>query len=290
MSRRPRGEGGLRWDETRQRWIVTITVGYDGRGKRVVRKASGRSRTEASTKLRALVREQENGLAAGKQGYTVADAVEDFLAFGLSRQEAVTVGRYRSLSRRHLLPRLGARRLQALTAREVDSWLTALASELSTDSLRRLHGCLNRSVRRAMSRDLVGRNVVELAEIPSGRMGRPSKSLTPEQVDSVLTDTASDRLHGYIAVSLLTGARTEEMRALRLDHVHLDEALGVPPHIGCGGRCAREATLRRAGAGERWPSPLVPSRRCAASVCVRSRTGSRLVSGGTSRAWSSQRE
>ena len=32
-ARRERGEGGLHWDEGRQRWIVTVTVGYDARGK-----------------------------------------------------------------------------------------------------------------------------------------------------------------------------------------------------------------------------------------------------------------
>ena len=46
----------------------------------------------------------------------------------------------------------------------------------------------------------------------------------------MLTKTAHDRLHAYIVVSLLTGARTEELRALRWDHVHLDDRLG-PPHL-----------------------------------------------------------
>ena len=67
-----------------------------------------------------------------------------------------------------------------------------------------------------------------------GRRGRPSKSLTPQNVDDVLTKTAPDRLHHYVVVSLLTGARTEELRALDWEHVHLDpEPLrtGVPPHI-----------------------------------------------------------
>ena len=59
------------------------------------------------------------------------------------------------------------------------------------------------------------RNVVELAEVPTGRAGRPSKSLTAEQVDDVLTKTAPHRLHNYIVLSLLTGGRTEELRALR---------------------------------------------------------------------------
>ena len=41
----------------------------------------------------------------------------------------------------------------------------------------------------------------------------------------MLTLIEPDRLHHYIVVSLLTGARTEKLRALRWDHVHLD---GMP--------------------------------------------------------------
>jgi integrase len=51
----------------------------------------------------------------------------------------------------------------------------------------------------------------------------------------VLSRTASDRLHHYIVLSLLTGARTEELRALRWEHVHIDGQphtdRSVPPHI-----------------------------------------------------------
>jgi hypothetical protein len=31
-TRRSHGEGELYWNEKRQRWIATVTVGYDGRG------------------------------------------------------------------------------------------------------------------------------------------------------------------------------------------------------------------------------------------------------------------
>lgn len=50
--RRGRGEGGLHWDGTRQRWIATVTIGYDARGKRITRKASGKTKTEAKDKLK----------------------------------------------------------------------------------------------------------------------------------------------------------------------------------------------------------------------------------------------
>jgi integrase len=86
-----------------------------------------------------------------------------------------------------------------------------------------------------MARDQVKRNVVELTDVPTGQPGRRSKSLTPEQVDDVLIKTAPDRLHPYLVVSLLTGARTEELRALRWEHVHLDgrpnAVQSAPPHL-----------------------------------------------------------
>ena len=56
-ARRSRGEGGLHWDETRQRWIATATLGFDARGKRITRKASGTTNTAAKAKLREAAAE-----------------------------------------------------------------------------------------------------------------------------------------------------------------------------------------------------------------------------------------
>jgi hypothetical protein len=79
VTRRARGDGGLHWDERRARWIAEITVGDDGRGKRVVRKAAGRTKTEAKTKLRDMLRDQADGLPIASYDYTVREAVEDWL-------------------------------------------------------------------------------------------------------------------------------------------------------------------------------------------------------------------
>jgi len=183
-----------------------------------------------------MVREQEDGLGVAVARYTVGEAVDDWLEHGLGRLDESTATKYRSMARRHIQPFLGARQLRELTAREVDAWLAGRAEVLSPEPLRRVHACLNRAVRRAMARDLVARNVVALSDLPrAARPGRPSKSLTPEQVDQILTLTASDPMHAYIVVSLLTGGRTEELRALRWEHVHLDpgnvRGSVVPPYL-----------------------------------------------------------
>ena len=232
--RRSRGDGGLRWSESRQRWIAEVTVGYTPAGKRVVRSASGKTKTEAKDRLRDLLREIEEGVSEDRR-YTVAQAVRDFLEYGLPRRSRSTVDKLRILAETHIIPGLGARKLRELTADDVDRWLADRAKVLSTRSLREVLSVLRRSVERAQKREKVRRNVVLLCEIPEGRAGRPSKSLTLEQAEAVLLAAEGTPMRAYVVVSLLTGARTEEMRALTWSHVDLvgrpDANPPVPPHM-----------------------------------------------------------
>jgi len=86
-----------------------------------------------------------------------------------------------------------------------------------------------------MARDKVKRNVVALCSVPKGKPGRPSKALTLAQAEAVLGAAERTRMRAYVVLSLLTGARTEELRALTWDHVDLTGEPGadppVPPHM-----------------------------------------------------------
>ncbi len=87
-------------------------------------------------------------------------------------------------------------------------------------------GCL-----RARRCGKVKRNVVMLCEIPAGQHGRPSKALTLDQAETVLTAAESSPLCAYIVLSLLIGARTEELRALTWDHVDLIGQPDADPEV-----------------------------------------------------------
>jgi integrase len=231
--RRSRGDGGLHWDEQRQRWIATITVGYDGRGKRITRKASGKTKTEAKDKLKEIQRNYEDGMAVAVTGYTVGDAVAYWLAHGLNGRDSHTIEMYRTYAETHIIPVLGKRKLRELTVEDVEKLLTDKSGILSTRSLRIIHSILRRAVHKAQVGDKIRRNVVLLCEVPEGRTGRPSKSLTLLQAEGVLkaAEQGPPRMCAYIIVSLLTGARTEEMRALRWLDVDLTGMPEVDPPV-----------------------------------------------------------
>jgi integrase len=221
-ARRSRGDGGLSWDGARQRWVASVTVGYTPSGKRIFKRARGRTKSDAQRKLKELIREYEDGLVIKGYGYTVADAVKDWLAFGLSGRDDRTITKCTILANTHIIPALGARKLRDLSADDIDKWLADKAQVLSTRSLHEVRSVLKRAITRAQARDKVKRNVVLLCDIPQGRTGRPSKSLTLVQAEALLAAAENTSLHAYIVVSLLTGARTEELRALTWSYVDLD--------------------------------------------------------------------
>lgn len=234
-ARRSRGEGGLHWDERRQRWIATAALGFDARGKRITKKASGVTKTDAKNKLKEILRDHEDGLAQAEYNYRVGDAMRDWLAYGLAGRSAATVENYTFIANGRIIAQIGARRLRDLSAQDVDRWLLAESKVVSTRTLRLMHSLLNRAVNHAMARDKVKRNVVTLCQVPAGQDGRRSKSLTLDQAVAVLEASDGTALHAYIALALLIGARTEELRALRWDEVDLDgrpkATPPVPPSI-----------------------------------------------------------
>ena len=156
---------------------------------------------------------------------------------GQAHRSQATVKKCTILANTHVIPALDARKLRDLSADDVDRWLTGMAQSLSTRTLREIMSVLKRAITRAQARDKVKRNVVLLCEIPQGHTGRPPKSLTLQQAEALLSAADASAMHAYVVLSLLIGARTEELRALTWSHVDLDgkpataAAPALPPSI-----------------------------------------------------------
>lgn len=228
--RRGRGDDSIYFDEINKCYVGAISLGYTATGKRRRRSVRGRTKTEVRDKLKQLHGEIETGITSSAR-YTVAEAVDKWLNVGLKGRATGTVEKCRFYAESHIIPALGKAKLRDLTADDLDEWLEQKSAVLATSTLNQVLSILRRAITLAQRRDLVARNVAELVTAPKGTGGRPSKALTMEQADAVLTAASESRLHAYIVVSLLTGIRTEEARALTWERVHLQRAGDVPPHI-----------------------------------------------------------
>jgi integrase len=217
--RRGRGEDSIFWDEAKSRYVGVVSLGYSPSGTRVRKKIMGRTKTEVREKLKELHQQAENGVRP-RRHYTVNNALDDWLETGLDGLAPATVTVYRNTIAKALREELGTVELTKLTAGAVQKALTNLAARVSTRTVQMAHNVLVRAIRHAERDDLVGRNVAALVNAPKGKVGgRPSKSLTYEQAVALMAAAQGTRLEAYIVLSLLSGVRTEEARALRWDHV-----------------------------------------------------------------------
>jgi len=163
----------------------------------------------------------------------VGDAIIYWLEHGLSGRDPHTIDMYRIYAETHIIPVLGKRKLRELTVEDVEKLLADKSAILSTRSLRIIHSILSRAIKKAQVQDKIRRNIILLCEVPEGRAGRPSKSMTFRQAEAVLkaAEQGSPRMRTYIVVSLLTGARTKEMRALRWCDIDLTGQPNADPPV-----------------------------------------------------------
>ena len=194
---------------------------------------------------------------------------------GLKGRDEETITANRILAEQHVLPLIGATKLTELTADDVDDWLDGLTAKLATRSLQGVHAILKRSIRQAQARNRVLRNVAELVTTPKGETGRPSKAMTLEQATAMLEQAHASRLHAYVVVSLLTGIRTEEARALRWSIVVATRSATRPgggrsprpdsitsgSRSTSGAQCGPTATPRPRSPAGRWNFPARPPTR-----------------------------
>jgi hypothetical protein len=133
-------------------WVAAVSLGYKG-GKRVRRKVTGRTKTEVRTKLRDLRRDLDDGVRSSAT-FTVGDALDDWLANGLSGRSDRTRELYGDTVK-PLQERLGDIKLGSsppgTCRRPWRRW-----PRLSTCSLQITWLCLERAIRYAEVRDLVG--------------------------------------------------------------------------------------------------------------------------------------
>jgi hypothetical protein len=75
-----------------------------------------------------------------------------------------------------IYPKIGKAKLKTLSAKDIERFFNDCGRVLSKRSLVGLKTTLHWSIRRAQQHDLIGRNVAELADLPEGQPGRPSRA------------------------------------------------------------------------------------------------------------------
>ena len=157
----------------RWRGVVSLQPGPDGQRRR--KKVSGKNKTEVRARLAELHDELNDGVVTNA-AYTVAQAIKDWLADGLTGRAPKTVSTQREVLE-PLIEIMGAVPLSELSAATVRSALKDVAATRATRTVAMTHAGLTRAIRHAEANDKVRRNVATLVDTPpAGKAVRQSRS------------------------------------------------------------------------------------------------------------------
>src|SRR5215212_446544 len=152
----------------------TITQRKDGRwearaslvnGKRKC--FYGKTRKEVADKLTSALRDQQQGLPAVDERYTVEQLLLRWLEdVQRPRVEPSTFAREETVIRRHLLPALGKHRIAKLTPRDVQEYIGAKSKTLAPATVRLQHSVLHNALNTAVDWGIIARNPADRVRLP----------------------------------------------------------------------------------------------------------------------------
>ena len=240
----------------------TITKRKDGRyhaaayvyrpdGTRVRKFVYGKTRDEVAQKLTEIQEKTRQGIPAASSTMSLADYLTYWLAtVAPTRLKASTLNSYEGLTRLHIAPALGKKRLNRLSPADI-RWFLAQFKETcsccqrgvdasrdkpdqvccakgkccqrypSARTVQYVHATLSAALQQAVREELIGRNVARVVQTPSAT-SQEVQPLEREEVGQLLRAARSHRFYALWLLLVSVGLRRGEALALTWDDIDLD--------------------------------------------------------------------
>lgn len=227
--------GSCRYD--RGAWRIQTYAGRDPRtDARRYRSATVKApntkagERQAREALAQLILEVQAGRHEPTIRGTVADLLEQWVATRTADWGAATAEATMRRLAMHVIPTLGPRRLDRLTAADVDALYARLRMNgLSPASVARIHSSLRAALQQAVRWRLITFNPAAEANRPKVPTVRQRDLPSPAKVRAVIAD-ASPWMAVAIRLAVHTGARRGELAALRWEDIDEGDVAVVTIH------------------------------------------------------------
>lgn len=206
-----------------------VQLGRDENGKVIRRYVYRPTRSAAVEEIKKLVAKHGKGRVS-----TSKRTVEEFLREWLETHvrttlEPLTYETYSYAVKVHLIPGLGAIRLDRLTTIDVSRCLNkAIERGLSPTTIKNIRNILKSALRTAIDKfkylDKDAENVAEAATLPKQRKYK-AKFLTPEQADLLLKTVEGDRYEAMFHLALMMGLRRGEVLGVQWSDIDFNKGV-----------------------------------------------------------------
>ena len=183
------------------------TVGIDpGTGKQIQKSISGKTQREVTRRLKEIT--------------TSIEWLNTWISEYTADWKPLTVSNYSKQIKKHLIPRLGAAKLEDLDTHTIQLFYNSLTkSGLAPKTVKNIHGVLHAALEQAISNGYIHKNPTAGCKLP--KVVRPEiKPLEPEEIARMLKEAKKDAYDNLFIVAMFTGMRQGELLGLSWDNVN----------------------------------------------------------------------
>lgn len=223
-TRNAQGGGSIR-QRPDGRWEARVTLGRDpGTGKQIQKSLYGKTQKEVVQKMQKLSVEWNEGVYTAPSKLTVKQWLEtwfDEYTGGVSDNTRV---KYEADIRNHIIPAIGAVKLEALTPAAVQKLYNGLLRRdkpLSGKTVKNIHGVLHQALRQAMKLGYIKTNPTEACTLP--RIEKTEmQPLDAPDIKAFLDVLDDSEYSTLLKVDLFTGMREGEILGLQWSCIDFD--------------------------------------------------------------------
>jgi integrase len=247
-----------------------VTVGTKPTGQLDRRHRQGETATEVAAKVDELLAQVERGHGVAP---TKIETVGEWLAYWVEHvvkpaRAWKTYAGYKSLIDQHMIPAIGAWRLdghkrrlepehvEAMYTRMRTAKLASTGKQASRSYILQAHRVLRKALKDAQRRGRTGRNVCDMIDPPTAR-AKKIDAHTLNEGQAIVRAAMDDPMGARWLLGMLLGPRQGETLGLRWDRVHLDPPGGEQPYVEL------ETQLQR----RTWEHGCADPAACAAEHC-----------------------
>lgn len=226
MSRNANGESSI-YEGSDGYWHGRVTVGVKDNGREDRRHVQAKTKTLVTRKVRALEKQRDAGtLRKAGQNWTVAKWLTHWVeTIAAPTVRYNTLVGYRAAVYRHLIPAIGAHRLDKLEPEHLETlYANMMRKGAAAGTAHQTHRTMKTALNQAFRRGHVTRNVASLVKAP--RLDDSDiEPFTIEEAQRILNIAAGQRNGVRFALALALGLRKGETLGLRWSRVDLDKAV-----------------------------------------------------------------
>ena len=220
-TRRAKGEGTV-YRRSDGRWVGQVNLGWKD-GRRIRKSLQGSTAKEVRDRVRALVRNVEDGALPATRSPRLSDFFTQWLTSVKPALRPSTYASYEGTTRLHITPEIGHVALDKLSIDHVSRLIARKRgeSQLSPRSTRYVLQILRIALNKAVRWGLVTRNVATLVDAPRVAQ-KDVRVLSPEETKRLLEATHGDEMKGLVVLAVSTGLRLGEALGLQWPDIDLE--------------------------------------------------------------------